>query len=203
MPSPTNRPSTLTITGQLGDVMRESAQTALSYVRAHAADIGAPADFYDKHDIHIHVPAGAIPKDGPSAGITMTTALASLFSGRLARPLLAMTGEVTLSGKVLPIGGVKEKVLGARRAGIRTILLPERNRKDLMEDLPEEVRAEMTFHFVSDVRDVLDLALEPAGAQSKLQTENRSSTEPVKKPRRSAAIPAVVPTQPTSGPALH
>jgi ATP-dependent Lon protease len=203
MPSPTNRSSSLTITGQLGDVMRESAQAALSYVRAHAAEIGAPADFYDKNDIHIHVPAGGIPKDGPSAGIAMTTALASLFSGRLARPLLAMTGEVTLSGKVLPIGGVKEKVLGARRAGIRTILLPERNRKDLMEDLPEEVRSEIVFHFVTDVREVLNLALEaPAGLVERSKGDP-SSSEPVKKARRSTAIPAVVPTPPNPGPALH
>jgi len=165
MPSPPNRPSQLMITGQLGDVMKESAQAALSYVRAHAAEYGAPADFYEKNDIHIHVPAGAIPKDGPSAGITMTTALASLFSGRPVRPRLAMTGEVTLSGKVLPIGGLKEKVLAARRAGIQTIIAPERNRKDFLEDIPEETRGSMTFHFVSDVKQVLELALEPKGAK--------------------------------------
>lgn len=159
MPNPANRPPTLTITGQLGDVMRESAETALSYVRAHARAIGAPIDFYDKHDIHIHVPAGAIPKDGPSAGITLTTALASLFSGRRVRSRLAMTGEVTLSGRVLPIGGVKEKVLAARGAGIRMLVLPERNRKDLLEDIPEKVRKELHFEFVEDVMQVLDLAL--------------------------------------------
>jgi len=164
MPSPTNRPSQLVITGQLGDVMRESAQTALSYVRAHSKEIGAQDDFYEKHDIHIHVPAGAIPKDGPSAGITMTTALASLFSGRPVRPRLAMTGEVTLSGKVLPIGGVKEKVLGARRAGVQTVILPERNKKDFREDVPEEVQKELRFVFVDDVKEVLNLALEPAPA---------------------------------------
>jgi ATP-dependent Lon protease len=186
-PSPTNRPSTLTITGQLGEVMKESAQAALSYVRAHAEEIGAPNDFYEKHDIHIHVPAGAQPKDGPSAGVTMTTALASLFSGRKVQPLLAMTGEITLTGRVLPIGGVKEKALGARRAGIKTIVVPERNRKDVLEDLPEEVRAEMKFEFVDDVSQVLNLALEPKAA---LRTEVRA-------PKK--ARPEVVPTPP----ALH
>ncbi len=163
MPSPPNRPSQLTITGQLGDVMKESAQAALSYVRAHAKEHGAPLDFYEKNDIHIHVPAGAIPKDGPSAGITMTTALASLFSGRSVKPRLAMTGEVTLSGKVLPIGGLKEKVLAARRAGIQTIIAPERNRKDFEEEIPKEAQTSMAFHFVKDVKDVLELALEPRG----------------------------------------
>jgi ATP-dependent Lon protease len=202
MPSPTNRPSSLTITGQLGEVMRESAQAALSYVRAHATELGAPADFYDKHDIHIHVPAGAIPKDGPSAGVTMTTALASLFTGRLTRPLLAMTGEVTLTGKVLPIGGVKEKVLGARRAGIKTILLPERNRKDLMEDLPDEVREEIQFHFVKDVSEVLKLALEPT-ALAEAEADGETAESAPKRPRRAPALPKVVPTQTPQGPAVH
>jgi ATP-dependent Lon protease len=140
--------------------MVESAKAALSYVRTHAREIGAPEDFYEKHDIHIHVPAGAVPKDGPSAGVTMTTALASLFSGRLVKRRLAMTGEVTLSGKVLPIGGVKEKVLAARRAGVSTVILPERNRKDYVEDIPEEVKKELNVVFVRDVREVLDAALE-------------------------------------------
>ena len=167
MPSPSNRPSNLIITGQLGDVMRESAQAALSYVRAHAVEVGAPIDFYEKNDVHIHVPAGAVPKDGPSAGVTMTTALASLFSGRPVKPLIAMTGEVTLSGKVLPIGGVKEKVLAARRAGIKTVILPERNRKDLMEDIPEELRKDLRFEYVDDVSKVLDLALSPRRATAK------------------------------------
>ena len=206
MPSPSNRPSSLTITGQLGDVMRESAQAALSYVRAHAVEIGAPADFYEKHDIHIHVPAGAIPKDGPSAGVTMTTALASLFSGRHAKPLLAMTGEVTLSGKVLPIGGVKEKALGARRAGIKTILVPERNRKDVMEDLPEEVRSELDIHFMKEVKDVLALALEPkAGAAVGENPEGSKPPTPPKKgsTRRAPAVPKVVPEMPGAGSPLH
>jgi ATP-dependent Lon protease len=203
-PSPTNRPSTLTITGQLGDVMRESAQAALSYVRAHAREIGAPIDFYEKNDIHIHVPAGAIPKDGPSAGITMTTALASLFSGRCVKPLLAMTGEVTLSGRVLPIGGVKDKALGARRAGINTIICPERNRKDVMEDLPEVIRNDIKFEFVTDVAQVLALALTPIGGDqptpvaepSPPPKKSASGTDkpPVKRPRSTpGTVPDVAP----------
>lgn len=204
MPSPTNRPSTLTITGQLGEVMRESAQAALSYVRAQSKEIGAPDDFYEKHDIHIHVPAGAIPKDGPSAGITITTALASLFSGRTVKPLLAMTGEVTLSGKVLPIGGVKEKVLGARRAGIKTIILPERNRKDLLEDLPDAVRSEIEFPLVEDVRQVLEIALEPLKtSEAKQKTPAAPGAEPAKKTRRVSEprpLPEVIPPP---GSAMH
>ena len=200
-----SRSAVLTVTGQLGDVMRESAQAALSFVRAHGTEFGAPADFYEKHDIHIHVPAGAIPKDGPSAGITMVTTLMSLFTGRKVRPLLAMTGEVTLTGKVLPIGGVKEKALGARRAGIKTLVFPERNRKDVLEDLPEEVRSEIAFHFVSDVRQVLELALEPAvsgagavGSDGSKQAGTPKIAEP-KKPRRTPPPPItdVVPTPPT------
>jgi ATP-dependent Lon protease len=204
MPTPGNRPSMLTITGQLGEVMKESAQAALSYVRAHATELGAPSDFYEKHDIHIHVPAGAIPKDGPSAGVTMTTALASLFSGRLTKPLLAMTGEVTLIGKVLPIGGVKEKVLGARRAGIKTVVLPERNRKDLMEDLPVEIRDEIQFHFVKEVSEVLNLALEPnALVGDALDQEEGGRTDvTAKRARRAPVLPKSVPPTPP-GPALH
>ncbi|MCL5283882.1 MAG: endopeptidase La [Armatimonadetes bacterium] len=162
------------LTGQLGDVMRESAQAALSYIRGHIEDIHAPVDFYQKHDIHIHVPAGSIPKDGPSAGVTMVAALASLFSGRPVKPLLAMTGEITLSGKVLPIGGVKEKVLAARRAGINTVILPERNRKDLIEDVPEEVRKELKFEYVSTIEEVLRLALDPASVAAMDASTNKS-----------------------------
>jgi ATP-dependent Lon protease len=200
-PSPLNRPSTLTITGQLGDVMKESAQAALSYVRSHASDIGAPADFYEKHDIHIHVPAGAIPKDGPSAGITMTTALASLFSGRRVKPLLAMTGEVTLSGRVLPIGGIKEKALGARRAGIKTIVVPERNRKDVLEDLPDEVRNEVKFEFVSDVSRVLELALEQNQEAKAIKPEAGNTAKVAKRPRPTAATHPL--TEITPPPRLH
>jgi len=173
--------------------MRESAQAALSYVRAHARAIKASDDFYDKHDIHIHVPAGAVPKDGPSAGVTMVTALASLFSGRPVRPRLAMTGEVTLSGKILPIGGVKEKVLGARRAGIKTVILPERNRKDFMEDIPEEVRAELHFEFVDEVSQVLKLALTPATTPAtEAKSNGRARATGRRRQLKAARIPATV-----------
>lgn len=159
MTSPAGRSSQLTITGQLGEVMQESAQAALSYVRAHSEDLGAAPDFFARHDIHIHVPAGATPKDGPSAGVTMCAALASLFTARPIRSRLAMTGEITLSGKVLPVGGIKEKVLAAHRAGIREVILPKRNEKDLQEDVPAEVRSELRIHHVSDVSEVLTIAL--------------------------------------------
>jgi ATP-dependent Lon protease len=148
----------LTLTGQLGDVMKESAQIALSYVQAHAAELGIPHEQTGRR-FHLHVPAGAIPKDGPSAGVTMTTALVSLLTGRPVRSGVGMTGEVTLQGRVLPIGGVKQKVLAAQRAGLDTVILPQRNGLDL-EDVPEAVRAVMTFHLVDDVREVLRLALD-------------------------------------------
>jgi ATP-dependent Lon protease len=138
--------------------MKESAQIALSYVRSHAEELGIEADF-DTTRIHLHVPAGAVPKDGPSAGITMTTAIASLLMGRAVRSTVGMTGEVTLQGRVLPIGGVKQKVLAAHRAGLRDVILPERNEGDL-DDLPESVRDDMTFHIASEVSDVLGIALE-------------------------------------------
>ncbi len=154
----------LQLTGQLGDVMKESAQTALSYVRSHASALHIAPDFYEKSDLHIHVPAGGVPKDGPSAGVTMASAIASLLSGRPIKPALAMTGEVTLSGKVLPVGGIKEKVLAAKRAGIKTIILPERNRKDLMEDIPKALRHGMDFIFARDVHEVIDAALQPLDA---------------------------------------
>jgi len=150
----------LTLTGHLGEVMKESAQAALSYIRSRADRLGIPADFFENCDLHIHVPAGAIPKDGPSAGITMAVSLASLLTGRPVRSHLAMTGEITLRGRIMPIGGVKEKVLAARRAGVTTVILPKRNQKDL-EDVPANVRAEMQFRFVDTIDEVLDLALEP------------------------------------------
>jgi ATP-dependent Lon protease len=152
----------MTVTGQLGDVMKESAQIALSYVRSKADQLGVDRADLEGKRFHVHFPAGAIPKDGPSAGITMTTALVSLLKGVNVRSTVAMTGEVTLSGRVLPIGGVKQKVLAAHRAGLREVILPWRNEADL-DDVPEAVRDEMTFHPVDDVAKVLDLALEPAG----------------------------------------
>jgi ATP-dependent Lon protease len=153
----------MTVTGQLGDVMKESAQIALSYVRSRADRLGIDQAALDGKRFHVHFPAGAVPKDGPSAGITMTTALVSLLRGTPVRSTVAMTGEVTLSGRVLPIGGVKQKVLAAHRAGLRDVILPLRNEPDL-DDVPEAVREEMTFHPVDDVAKVLDLALEPVPA---------------------------------------
>jgi ATP-dependent Lon protease len=148
----------LTLTGSLGDVMKESAQAAMSYVRSRAERLGIPADFFDKSDIHVHVPAGAIPKDGPSGGVTIAASLASLLSGRPVKSDVAMTGEITLRGKVMPVGGIKEKVLAARRAGIKTIILPRRNERDL-EDIPAEVRKELNMVFVDTVDEVLGAAL--------------------------------------------
>jgi ATP-dependent Lon protease len=155
----------LVLTGQLGDVMKESARIALSYVRGHSDGLGIDEDAFDEREFHVHVPAGAIPKDGPSAGITMTTALASLLSGRPVRHTVGMTGEVTLQGRVLPIGGVKQKVLAAHAAGLTDVILPERNRGDL-DDVPEDVREQMTFHPVMTIGEVLELALEPQPASA-------------------------------------
>jgi len=151
---------TLTLTGQLGDVMKESAQAALSWARSHVSQLGVRSDYWDTSDLHVHVPAGAIPKDGPSAGVTMVTALVSLMTQRPVRSDLAMTGEVTLSGRVLPVGGIKEKVLGARRAGVKVVILPKRNEKNLVEDVPPQAREGMTFHLVDTLDQVLNLALE-------------------------------------------
>src|SRR5207253_9080506 len=151
----------LTLTGQLGDVMKESARIALSYVHGHADELGVDPHDFEKREFHVHVPAGAIPKDGPSAGITMTTALASLMSGRPVKHTVGMTGEVTLQGRVLPIGGLKQKVLAAHAAGITDVIIPERNRSDL-EDVPDDVREELTFHPVMTLDEVLSVALEPA-----------------------------------------
>ncbi len=162
-------PEGLTLTGQLGDVMKESAEIALSYVRSHAGELGIDPQTFAGKRFHLHVPAGAVPKDGPSAGVTMTTALVSLLSGVPVRPVLGMTGEVTLQGRVLPIGGVKQKVLAAHRAGLSEVVLPERNGPDL-EDVPDDVRAQMTFHLASTVADVLGPALagEPSAGSDTL-----------------------------------
>jgi ATP-dependent Lon protease len=167
------------LTGQLGDVMRESAQAALSYVRHKATDLGLDERFFDHTDIHLHVPGGAVPKDGPSAGVTMATAIASLLTGRLVRNDVAMTGEITLRGQVLPIGGLKEKVLAAHRVGIKTIIIPKRNEKDL-DDVPEEVRREVKFVLADCVEQVFDAALRP------LKSDGHRTTRRVKakiKPR--------------------
>lgn len=148
----------LALTGNLGDVMKESAVIALQYVKAHASELGIEADRLDNNSLHIHVPEGAIPKDGPSAGITMATSIASVLTGRRVRERLAMTGEITLRGKVLPVGGIKEKILAAKRAGIDTIVLSAANRKDV-EDIKEVYRRGLTFHYVDTVKEVLDFAL--------------------------------------------
>src|ERR1700719_314456 len=155
------RAAALTLTGQLGDVMKESARAALSWLRTHAKEYGIDPDFFKNAEMHVHVPSGAIPKDGPSAGVTMVTAMASELTGRSVRRDVAMTGEITLSGRVLPIGGLKEKVLAARRVGIREVIVPKQNAKNVNEDLTPELRAEMTVHLVSTIDEVLALALTP------------------------------------------
>ncbi len=160
----------LILTGQLGEVMRESAQAAVSWVRAHARQLGIDPEFWNEYDLHLHVPAGAIPKDGPSAGVALATALVSLLTGRPVRPRLAMTGEITLTGRILPVGGVKEKVLAAHRVGIRTVILPKLNEPALREDVPPEVRAALSIHLVTTLDEVLRIALsEPAWAPAELE----------------------------------
>jgi ATP-dependent Lon protease len=157
---------TLTLTGHLGDVMKESARTALSWFRAHATRYGVDPDFYKQAEIHLHVPSGAIPKDGPSAGVTMVAALASELSGRPVRGDVAMTGEITLSGRVLPVGGIKEKVLAARRHGITEVVLPRQNEKHIKEDLTDELRGTLEVHYVTHIEEVLALVLTPSSAQT-------------------------------------
>jgi ATP-dependent Lon protease len=151
-----------TLTGQLGDVMRESARIALSYVRSKAIDLGIDPDSFAQTDVHVHVPAGAIPKDGPSAGVAMTMAIASLFTGRPVKASVGMTGEVTLRGRVMPIGGVKMKVLAAHRAGLTTVILPKRNERDL-DELPADVRSRMTFVLVDRIDEALEAGLSVKG----------------------------------------
>ena len=171
------------VTGQLGDVMKESAQAALSYVRSKAKELGIEPKSFEQSDIHLHVPEGATPKDGPSAGVTMATALASLMTNRLVRSDVAMTGEITLRGRVLPVGGIKEKVLAAHRAGLKTVILPRRNEKDL-DDLPEDVRKSLTFVFAENVNDVFNAALLPAPSQSDTGNGDASNTDRAQKDSR-------------------
>jgi ATP-dependent Lon protease len=163
----------LTLTGQLGDVMRESAQAALSYVRSRSDMLGIDPGFFEQYDIHLHVPAGATPKDGPSAGITMATVLASLATKTPVKEKLAMTGEITLRGRVLPVGGIKEKVLAASRAGIKEVIIPMKSKKDL-EEIPEEIRNEMTFHLVDTMDEVLCIAI-PVTYSTETLGESRES----------------------------
>jgi len=175
----------MTLTGQLGDVMKESARAALSWLRRHAREYNIDPDFFTKAEMHIHVPSGAIPKDGPSAGVTMVTAMASELTGRPVRGDIAMTGEITLSGRVLPIGGVKEKVLAARRVGIRDVILPKQNAKNVNEDLTPELRHDMTVHLVSTIEEVLALALQPQSSDRVTAPKSKPAS-----PRGSAPPPA-------------
>jgi len=162
----------LTLTGQLGDVMKESATAAMTYVRSHTDILGLDENFNEKTDIHVHVPAGAIPKDGPSAGVGMFTSIVSLLTGQSVEDRVAMTGEITLRGNVLPIGGVKEKVTAAHRSGIKTIILPDHNRKDL-EDIPEHIKKDLNFHFAKEMMDVIDIAL--PGLNGRIKSKKSSS----------------------------
>jgi ATP-dependent Lon protease len=163
----------LTLTGQLGDVMKESAQAALSWVRSHARQLGVEDSFFERVDLHLHVPEGAIPKDGPSAGVTLVTALVSLLTGRPVRPRVAMTGEVSLSGRVLPVGGIKEKVLAAHRMGVKEVLLPKRNEKAVKEDIPQNVQNDLKITLVSSIEEVLELALMPGEVAGTFQDKGR------------------------------
>ncbi len=169
----------LQITGQIGNVMQEFAHAALSYLKSRSRDLDLPGDIYDQVDIHIHIPEGAIPKDGPSAGITIATALVSAFTGRAVQRDVGMTGEITLRGRVLPIGGVREKVLAAHRAGLKTVILPKRNMKDLV-DIPKRARSELTIVSVEHMDQVLEIALLPAPAKNKT-TRHRKKPIPVDK----------------------
>jgi ATP-dependent Lon protease len=171
------------VTGSIGNVMQESARAALSYVRSRAESLNISSDFFNKFDIHMHIPSGAQPKDGPSAGVTMATSLVSLISGRKVKPQVGMTGEITLRGQVLAIGGVKEKVLAAHRNGLRTVILPKRNEQDI-DDVPEEIRSSMKFIFAESVEDVIDAALEkalPVKKQVKKPVKKKSNITKAKK----------------------
>ena len=171
-----------TMTGQLGDVMRESMQAALSWVRSNAAALGLKEDFTSEQDLHIHVPAGAIPKDGPSAGVAMATAIVSLMTDTPIHPLTAMTGEITLSGNVLPVGGIKEKVLAAKRAGVRDVILPAENKTNVEEDLTPEQLENLAVHYVKIIDEVLEIALPSNAREEKQDAEEREkvlSAQPV------------------------
>ena len=191
---------TLTLTGLLGESMRESAQAALSFLRSHAATLGLDGGKITKTDVHIHVPAGAVPKDGPSAGVAISAALISLFSNRAIHQELAMTGEVTLTGRVLPVGGVREKVLAARRAGITTVLIPRHNEKDLIE-LPAEVKADVTFHAVDTLEDVVKLLFPPESTKPNAAKPQPGRQRPTKEAARKTALPTPAPAPTVKTPA--
>jgi len=165
----------LILTGQLGDVMKESAQAALSYIASQAKELGIDESFRENVDIHVHVPAGAVPKDGPSAGVALFAALASLLTGKVVRNDLAMTGEITLRGAVLPVGGIKEKVLAAHRAGIKAVILPERNKQDL-EEVSQNVKEEITFYLVKEIKDVLQIIFSTSLKEQQLSPEPTAAT---------------------------
>jgi ATP-dependent Lon protease len=187
----------LRLTGQLGDVMKESAQAAMSYARAHASELGIPADFFETHDVHVHVPEGSIPKDGPSAGITMATAMISAFTQRKVRRDVAMTGEITLRGEVLPIGGVKEKVLAARQAKITTVILPKLNRRDVLQIGPRILHG-TTFRYVENVQEVLSIALLPPEAESPAAGSGRTELPPAPEGRDIPVQPEVADRRPAA-----
>jgi ATP-dependent Lon protease len=189
----------LTLTGLLGESMRESAQAAMSYLRSHAKQLEIETEWFKRTDLHIHVPAGAVPKDGPSAGVAISAALISLFRHRPVRTDLAMTGEVTLTGRVLPVGGVREKVLAARRAGITTVLIPRHNAKDLIE-LPAEVKADLTFYIIDTLDDVVPHLFDsPKSTTAKPKTRARAAKPKAPPARRVSSAKPVVPATPRNG----
>jgi ATP-dependent Lon protease len=179
----------LILTGQLGEVMKESAQAAMTYLLAHGSELGISADLFKKKNFHIHVPAGAIPKDGPSAGVAIMLSLASLLLGKTLRPGLAMTGEITLKGNVLPVGGIKEKVLAAHRSELKTLILPKENQRDLI-DVPDEIRRTMTLHFVENAREAMKIAFigaEEKPAKGKVPVGRTSRSRPARAPARASS----------------